>query len=248
MRVIAVMNQKGGVGKTTTTLNLAHAFALGGAHVMAIDMDPQSHLTASFGVIGAETSGMDDVLVDSQDIESKLMKVRPGVSLVPAGARLGEVETLSEGGVQRGWKLGNALRKIPDIADIVLIDCPPSAGLLGINAMFAAGEILIPVSSDYLALHGFSRMIGILEHIDTALKRKTKKWVVVTRFNERRRLANEVREKLIQYFPDQVLPTAVHETVALAESPSYGKTIFEYQAKGRGAVDYSSLADNLLQI
>lgn len=244
--MIAVMNQKGGVGKTTTTLNLAHALALAGKSVTVIDMDPQAHLTASFGAEMKMQAGIDEVLMGESKLSEVRINVRENLNLVPAGVRLGELEQIITGGAEHGWLLNKAVSRMRG-QDFVLIDCPPSSGMLTINAMLAAREMLIPVSGDYLALHGLSRLLGILKHIETRLKHATKIWMVVTRFHSRRKLANEVRDKLKEYFPGQVLTTPIRETVALAESPSFGQTIFEYQKSSNGAKDYRDLADDLLK-
>lgn len=243
MRMIAVMNQKGGVGKTTTTLNLAHALALSGRDVTVIDMDPQAHLTTSFGAENGP--GADAILLEGAAVADIEQTVREGIRLIPAGPRLGEVESMRVGGAQRGWLLDKAIQSAGQ-REVVLIDCPPSAGLLAMNALLATREVMIPVSGDYLSLHGLSRLIGILMHIEETLGRASRKWVVLTRFQERRRLAREVREKLLQHFPGQVLATPVRETVALAESPGFGQTIFEYQARSNGAADYRMLAGDLM--
>lgn len=244
--MIAVMNQKGGVGKTTTTLNLAHALAMAGKAVTVIDMDPQAHLTASFGAEVTSQTGIDDVLMGEADIADVRIQVRDNLHLVPAGSRLGELEQISTGGARRGWLLSDALKELSS-DDMILIDCPPSSGMLTMNAMLAAEEMLIPVAGDYLSLHGLSRLLNILKHIETRLKHATKKWMVVTRFHARRKLANEVRGKLMEYFPGQVLATPIRETVALAESPGFGQSIFEYQKSSNGAKDYFDLADDLLK-
>ena len=239
------MNQKGGVGKTTTTLNLAHALSIAGKRVMAVDLDPQAHLTASFGVDAHTQAGIDEVMMSDAKLADIKIKVRDNISLVPAGPALAEFDQFKDGGSRRGWCLRDILTKVRN-QDMILIDCPPSAGLLSMNALLAAKEMLIPVSGDYLALHGLSRLMGILKNIETRLQRTTKKWVVVTRFHERRRLARDVREKLLQYFPGQVLATPIRESVALAESPGFAQSIFEYKANSNGALDYSELADDLL--
>ena len=244
--MIAVMNQKGGVGKTTTTLNLAHALAMAGKSVTVVDMDPQAHLTVSLGAEEQLQSGIDEVLMGESTIEDVRIKVRDNLHLIPAGSRLGELEQVSSGGAKRGWLLRDALQDLSN-EDMVLIDCPPSSGMLTMNAMLAANEMLIPVAGDYLSLHGLSRLLNILKHIETRLKHATKKWMVVTRFHGRRKLANEVRGKLMEYFPGQVLATPIRETVALAESPSFGQSIFEYQKSSNGAKDYFDLADDLLK-
>jgi len=246
MRVIAVMNQKGGVGKTTTTMNLAHALAMSGKAVTVIDMDPQSHLTASFGAEHHEQAGIDSVLMGDNHLNDVKINIRENIDLVPAGSRLGELEQIAVGGAKRGWLLHDALKKQRK-QDYIFIDCPPSSGMLTMNALLAAKEMLIPVSGDYLALHGLSRLLNILKHVEDRLKHVTKKWLVVTRYHSRRKLAQEVHGKLLNYFPGQVLATAIRENVSLAESPSYGKTIFEYKNSCNGAQDYRDLADDLLK-
>ena len=243
--MIAVMNQKGGVGKTTTTLNLAHALAMTGKRITVIDMDPQSHLTASFGAEQPQQEGIDSVMRGDNTLNDVKIAIRENIDLVPAGARLGELEQISVGGARRGWLLDDALKKEKG-QDFIFIDCPPSSGMLTMNALLAAKEMLIPVSGDYLALHGLSRLLTILKHVEQRLKHVTKKWLVVTRFHSRRKLAQEVHNKLLNYFPGQVLATAIRENVSLAESPSYGKSIFEYKKSCNGAQDYRDLADDLL--
>jgi len=245
MRLIAVMNQKGGVGKTTSALNLAHALALAGRRVIALDLDPQGHLATGFGVHASE-GGLDEVMLNGAPLSTALVEARPGVLLAPAGSQLAEFEFITDGGAERGWRLARALKEGVNGEDFVLIDAPPSAGLLSMNALMAAEEVLVPVASDVFSLHGVSRFMQILGHIDESLGRKTRVWIAMTRFNERRRLAQDVRTKLLEYFPDQVLVTRVRESVALAESPGTGRTIFEYQKNGNGAEDYRALAEDLL--
>jgi chromosome partitioning protein len=247
MRVVAVMNQKGGVGKTTTTINLSDALVRSGFSVTAVDLDPQGHLTASFGIQATGINGMAEVLLHGMPISDGSIPVRDNLNLIPPGSSLGDLEQLSGSGSERGFRLRNALRQIVGHTDFILIDCPPSSGILGMNVLFSAQEILIPVSGDYLALHGLSRFMKVIHSVEKLLGRQLKKWVVLTRFQERRRLANEVRDKLISYFAKELLSTAIRENVALAECPSFGQTIFEYQSKSHGAVDYHSLANDLLE-
>lgn len=244
MRSIAIINQKGGVGKTTTAINLSHAIALKGHGVMAIDMDPQNHLTAGMGEETQSQSGIDEVLLGESNFSDKVIQSRENLQIVPAGNRLTEVE-LKVRGVDGGYLLKKEVKKLKK-HDFVFMDCPPSAAVLSMNAILAAKEIIVPVSSDYLALHGMSRLMMTLEHIKKRLKHEMKVWVVLTRFHGRRRLAKEVQDKLKGYFPNGVLATPIREAVALAECPSYGQTIFEHQKKGNGANDYDALADDLL--
>ena len=246
MRIIAVMNQKGGVGKTTTTLNLSYALTMSGKSVTVIDMDPQAQLTMSVGYEQADNAGIAGAMLSNASVEDIRTEIRSGLHLIPAGLSLGEMETLTKGGSKRGWMLKDFIsNNIKD--DFVLIDCPPSAGMLGMNSLFACEEILIPVSGDYLGLHGVSRLFSILKHIEKALGTSKKKWLLVTRYNDRRRLARDVLGKIEEYFPEQLMSTKIRETVALAESPSFGKSIFEYQKKSKGAEDYLALALEFLE-
>jgi chromosome partitioning protein len=245
MRVIAVMNQKGGVGKTTTTLNLAHALIQAGQRVLALDLDPQAQLGMGLGADHGVDMGMDKVLLDDVPIEHVSQILRPGLSGVIAGSRLSEVEHMT-GGAERGWRLKRALDQVTDDHDIALIDCPPSSGLLGVNALFAADEVLIPVSGDYLGMHGLSRLMNLFSHVERTLGRTLKRWLVLTRFQARRRLARDVRKKLLEYFPRELLATSIRESVALAESPGFRKSIFEYRRTSPGAEDYRALASELL--
>jgi chromosome partitioning protein len=247
MRMIAVMNQKGGVGKTTTTMNLAHAIAQAGKNTLAVDLDPQAHLTAGLGLLHRPQQGIADVLLDDTDVSKVIIPARDNLDLVPAGDRLGELEHLTEGGSKRGWLLRDALQSEMENYDYIFIDCPPSSGILGVNALLAAKEVLIPVSGDFFALQGLSRLMSIFQHIEGALKMKPEKWVVLTRFQERRRLARDVKDRVMSYFPKHVYKTHIRETVALAESPGFGQTIFEYQKSSNGAKDYHELANDVIK-
>lgn len=245
--MIAVMNQKGGVGKTTTTMNLAHALAQTGQRVLAIDLDPQAHLTAGLGLVRKSQMGMAEIMLSERSPDEVVILARDNVDLIPAGDRLGELEHMTAGGSKRGWLLRDALNEYAEQYDYILIDCPPSSGILGMNALLAAKEVLIPVSGDFFALQGLARLMGIFQHIESTLKLNTEKWVVLTRFQERRRLARDVRDKIKSYFPKRVYRTAIREAVALAESPGFGQTIFEYQASSNGAKDYKDLAKDILK-
>jgi chromosome partitioning protein len=243
-RIIAVMNQKGGVGKTTTATNLCHGLALQGQHVTAVDLDPQGHLSASFGHHDPDP-GLDQLMDGSALAEEVLRRVRDNVELVPPGSRLNEVDGLKEGGAARGRLLRDALTRLP-ARDFVIIDCPPSSGLLGMNALLAANELLIPVTGDYLSLSGLSRLMRILKQLEQKLGRPLPTRMVMTRFNARRRHAREVQDKIQQYFPDQLVSTTIREAAALAESPSFGKSIFEYRPTSTSAREYQALTREYL--
>ncbi len=251
MRVISVINQKGGVGKTTTSVNLAHALVMQNYRVTLIDLDPQGHLGASLGVLDGERAididtGIDSALLHNNEIKNVICHIREGLQLIPAGRHLHEVEHMQEGGAARGMLLKNALQGELGDQDFILIDCPPSSGLLAINALFAGDEVLVPVVGDYLALCGVSQLMQMLKSFEQIAGRVVTTRFALTRFYPRGRLAREVMKKLTGYFPGMVLSTAIRETIALAESPAHGKTIFEYSPQSHGAQDYRMLADDLI--
>lgn len=245
-RIIAVLNQKGGVGKTTITTNLVHGIARKGYKVLAIDLDPQAQLTTSLGVSQQNLKGLDDCLLEGELLANVLYPVRENLELIPAGVELSEVERLAEGGVSRGMLLKKALKDNIQKYDYVFIDCPPSSGLLVVNAIFATKEVLVPMTGDFLALEGLSHLMATLKNFEQALRHELRQWLVLSRFQARRRLSQEVRDKLIKYFPNKVLATEISESVVLAESPSYGETIFEYKPNSKSAVEYESLVDDLI--
>ena len=244
MRTIAIINQKGGVGKTTTTANLAHALVLNQYKVTVIDLDPQGHLTTSLGENYLHSPGLDSVLIDNHPIIDCVKQVRSGLSLISSGPNLGDLEHKVMRGVKRGTLLRDAMKDNFQDQDYVLIDCPPASGLLVINALFSTNEALIPVAGDYLSLQGLSYLIGTFKNFER-LGHKIQESFVMTRFNTRRRLPQQVMETIKQYFPKQLLATRIREAAALAECPSFGKTIFEYRKNSNGAIDYGSLALDL---
>lgn len=246
MRTVAVINQKGGVGKTTTTVNLAHALVLSGKRVTVIDLDPQGHLSASLGVNGRDVAGMDRILLEGVALSELALEVRERLRLVPAGTDLGRMERLTDGHAERGNRLREAMQANSNDEDFVLIDCPPASGQLIFTALSVANEILVPVIGDYLSLRGMSYLIGTIRKFESGCRRRLMPWIVVTRFHKRRRLPHEVIEKLLEYFPGRVLTTPIRETAALAECPSFGQTIFEYNNRSNGADDYRSLAADFL--
>ncbi len=245
MSIIAVINQKGGVGKTTTTANLAHALARCGKKVTVIDFDPQGQLAVALGV-AAPRQGIAEVLLEGKDIRQLLLEVRDNLQLLTAGCRLMDVEQVREGGVQRGELLSRSLQDNLQDQDYVFIDCPPSSGLLAANALFACEEILIPMAGDFLALQGLSHLLGTLRKFEQLLQKKYKKRLIMSRFCSTRRISRQVLNTLCKHFPGQIMPTVIRETVLLAECPGFGKTIFEYRPGSRPARDFRGLADDFL--
>lgn len=246
-RVVAVLNQKGGVGKTTTSVNLTHALAKLGKKITVIDFDPQSHLSVSLGAVDPKKSGIDEVLLQRCSFSEQLIPVRKNLNLLVAGPRLQEIEQLMDGGARRGDLLRQALHAADPEQDFVFIDCPPSSGVLVANALFAADEILVPMTSDYLALQGLSHLMGTIKKFESALRRPYKISLVMSRYIPTRRISKDVLTVIQKYFPGQVLATAIRETALLAECPSFGKTIFEYRSGSRSARDFMALAHDFLE-
>jgi len=248
VRIVAIINQKGGVGKTTTTANLCHAIAQSGYKVTAIDLDPQGHLAVSLGVTELNYGGIDDAMLKNKTVDQQLVPVRDNLKLINSGNKLKDIERLTaQQHTSRGVLLKEALQSGLDDQDFVFIDCPPSSGLLVANALIAADEILIPMSSDFLALQGLSHLMGTIKRFEQALQIKYKTLLVMSRYSPDRRISSQVLDVLLTHFPEQILATVIRETALLAECPSFGKTILEYSPKSRSARDFRSLAVDFLE-
>lgn len=246
-RIIAVINQKGGVGKTTTSVNLTHALARMGNKITVIDLDPQSHLAVALGEVGKQTSGIDEVMLGHCGLLQQMRPVRDNLNLIVAGPRLQTLEQLNESSSHRGDLLQKALTQGLDDQDFVFIDCPPSSGILVANALFAADELLVPMTSDFLALQGLSHLMGTIKKYEAALNKQYRLQLVMSRYIPSRRISKEVLQTMNKYFPGQILATPIRETAALAECPSFGKTIFEYRPGWRSAKDFELLAVDFLE-
>jgi chromosome partitioning protein len=259
MRCIALINQKGGVGKTTTAANLGAALALAGRRVVVVDLDPQANLTLFMGV--EMTAGMPSsyrVLNGEVEFAQALRDTaQPGLRVLPtdidlSGAELelssvvGRETLLREALAQ--WKAEHRLeRPGEDPADYVLLDCPPSLGLLSVNALAASDEVFVVVQTHFLALQGMSKLVDVVELV----KRRLHPGLALTGivpclYDSRMRLAREVLSELRRYFPREVFRTAISSNVKLAEAPSFGKTIFQYAPDSPGARDFAALAQEVL--
>jgi len=247
MKVVAVLNQKGGVGKTTLTANLGHALALTGKKVVAVDLDPQGHLSASLGIFKPPRHGIGDVLKGDSSMQAVKVETRESMQLIPAGMSLREIEEFGGNAKDRMHLLQNALSQLPAETDYVLIDCPPSSGLLAANAILAVDEVMIPVSGDYLSLNGLAHLMITLKRFDGLRNKPVKKKIVLSRFVARRRLSREVLEKLLEHFPGLIFQTAIREASALAECPGIGRTIFEYREFSSSAEDFRLLAQDFIE-
>jgi chromosome partitioning protein len=258
MRTIAVLNQKGGVGKTTTVANVAAALASMGLKVAAIDLDPQAHLTIHLGLEPQTIeTGSYKVLIDSADFQQQILLVRPNLWLLPANINLVGAETELVSVVGRETILREALRTAEDKFDFCFIDCPPSLGLLTLNALAASEEVLIPIQPHFLALQGFGKLLQTIELVNKRINPKLKvNGILLCMFEDRVSLPNEVKADIEQFLDKTrgtncawaqawILPVYIRKNIKLAEAPGYGKTIFEYAPNCHGAEDYQKVAEFL---
>jgi chromosome partitioning protein len=249
-RVITISNQKGGVGKTTTAVNLAAALARQGARVLVIDLDPQGNASTALGVEHrAETSSVYDVIINDLPMVDVVQKSPEFGALycVPATIHLAGAEIELVSLVAREQRLRRALdlhiKEMDDPYDYVFIDCPPSLGLLTINAFVAAREVLIPIQCEYYALEGLSQLLKNIELIEKHLNPQlVVSTILLTMYDSRTNLANQVAQDVRDHFPKQVLETLIPRSVRVSEAPSYGQSVISYDLNSAGSLSYLEAA------
>lgn len=246
---LAIFNQKGGVGKTTTTLNLGAALQRAGSHPLLVDLDPQGHLSSIHG--SAPTEAARSLFAFYQD-DRPLNELEIGWEaigqLIPAHQQLIKVDSIFGKGPAILNKLRSGLDALESTqtARPVLIDCCPYIGVLALNAIFACDRLIIPVSTDYLSLQAAEHITRTLQVLEPVLKRRVERRYLLTRFDRRRRMSDDVRNKLRERYGDEVLETTISENVAVAESPSLNRDVFRHNSGSTGAHDYKKLLEELL--
>lgn len=247
--VIALANQKGGVGKTTTSVNLGACLADAGKKVLLIDLDPQGNTTSGLGIDKKDIDeSVYDVLINDVDLKKVILhSSHQGLDIVPTTIALSGAEVELTNLMARETRLKDAFGDVKDEYDYILIDCPPSLGLLTINAFTACDSILIPVQSEYYALEGLSQLLNTIKlvrkHFNSALKIEG---VLLTMYDKRTNLGQQVNAEVKKYFGDQVYETIIPRNVRLSEAPSHGQAIVDYDKRSTGAKVYQQLAKEVL--
>lgn len=248
-RVITIANQKGGVGKTATAVNLSAALAVEGKKTLLLDMDPQSNATSGVGLEHAKLEdSMYSVIMGSTPITEILKPVDPpGLFIAPSSPHLTGAELELVDVANREKRLKEAVAPVVYLYDYILIDCPPSLGLLTLNSLSAAGSVLVPLQCEYYALEGLSRLLETVEMVRAGINPSLRlEGILLTMFDARNNLSHQVSEEVVRHFGNKVFETVIPRNVRIGEAPSFGKPIITYDPQSKGAESYQSLARELI--
>ncbi len=249
-KIIAIANQKGGVGKTTTTVNLAASLGVLEKKVLLIDADPQANATSGLGIdVDAVEQGTYQLLEHTLPVDQVIVETdSPNVDLIPAHIDLVAIEIELVDKDNREYMLKEALRDLGDRYDYVLIDCAPSLGLLTLNALTAADSVMIPIQCEYFALEGLGKLLNTVKSVQKIHNNDLDiEGMLLTMYDSRLRLSNQVVEEVKKHFADMVFDTIIQRNVRLSEAPSYGESIIKYDASSKGASNYLNLANEILK-
>jgi chromosome partitioning protein len=260
MRSIAVINQKGGVGKTTSSVNLASALANAGKNVCLMDLDPQAHASLHLGITAVDgEASMYEILCGEATIEQARVRINDNLCVVPANLDLAAAELELAGEVGREMILRDRVEDDPEDFDYLILDCPPSLGVLTVNALVAVGEVFLPLQPHFLALHGLSKLLRTIEVVSRRLNSGLRlSGVMLCMYDSNTRLAAEVSTDLDEFFTQsegtreffrgaKYFDSKIRRNIRLAEAPSFGKSIFDYSPESNGAADYQSLAEEVIE-
>jgi len=248
-RIIAIANQKGGVGKTTTAVNVSSILAKKGKKVMIIDCDPQGNATSGLGIEKTSDYSIYDVLMNEVDINLTLQDTcLKTLKICPANMNLAGAEVELVNQMSREQRMKNALDEVRELFDFIIIDCPPSLGLVTLNAFTAANSVLIPVQCEYFALEGLGQLLNTINVVKKHLNKNLEiEGAVLTMYDSRTNLSNEVVKEVKKYFDDKVYKTVIPRNIKLSEAPSYGMPIILYDEKSKGARCYEKLTKEILK-